>query len=185
MINDETLKNIENLHRLKTEGVLTEEEFETAKEKLLNGLTRARSTARPIEPSTPAEPSGLPDRDDFFGWALLPLKRYADFTGRSTRKEHWLFVLVTVLAMLGAAILGAVDDYGDVGTTSMALIAIIWLATFIPTIAVQVRRFHDQDKSGWLALLNFIPYIGWLIVIVLMAQPGTEGENKYGPDPLA
>jgi uncharacterized membrane protein YhaH (DUF805 family) len=48
---------------------------------------------------------------------------------------------------------------------------------------VQVRRLHDQDKSGWLILLSFIPYIGGLILLVLMLIDGTPGANRYGPDP--
>jgi uncharacterized membrane protein YhaH (DUF805 family) len=53
----------------------------------------------------------------------------------------------------------------------------------VPLIAVEVRRFHDQGKSGWFVLLNIIPYIGWAIVCVFMLLPGDEDDNKYGPDP--
>lgn len=54
---------------------------------------------------------------------------------------------------------------------------------FIPGLAVQVRRFHDQDKSGWFILLGFIPYIGGLILFVFMCLEGTRGPNRFGPDP--
>jgi uncharacterized membrane protein YhaH (DUF805 family) len=46
-----------------------------------------------------------------------------------------------------------------------------------------VRRFHDQDKSGWFVLLNLIPYIGGIIVLVFMCLEGTRGPNRFGPDP--
>jgi uncharacterized membrane protein YhaH (DUF805 family) len=59
------------------------------------------------------------------------------------------------------------------------------LGSFIPGLAVTVRRFHDQDKSGWLVLLNFIPYLGGFIVFIFMCLDGTRGENSYGPDPKA
>jgi uncharacterized membrane protein YhaH (DUF805 family) len=64
-----------------------------------------------------------------------------------------------------------------------ALLGIFGLATIIPSIAVQVRRFHDQDKSGWFVLLNLVPYIGALIVLVFMFIEGTKGPNRFGPDP--
>jgi uncharacterized membrane protein YhaH (DUF805 family) len=57
------------------------------------------------------------------------------------------------------------------------------IATIIPSIAVQVRRFHDQDLSGLFVLLNFIPGLGGLIVLVFMALEGTKGPNRFGPDP--
>ena len=53
----------------------------------------------------------------------------------------------------------------------------------MPLIAVEVRRFHDQDRSGWFALLNLIPYIGPLIVLGMMCIDGTPGENRFGPNP--
>ena len=58
-----------------------------------------------------------------------------------------------------------------------------YLAIFIPMLAVQVRRFHDQDLSGWFILLGFIPYLGGLIMLVFMCIDGTPGPNRFGPDP--
>jgi uncharacterized membrane protein YhaH (DUF805 family) len=125
-------------------------------------------------------------------WALLPLKRYADFSGRSRRKEYWLFaLLVIVIALALALVTGAgamlmnpasALQTGGLGI-GMILLFLFWLAIIIPSIAVQVRRFHDQDKSGWFVLLNFVPYIGSLIVLVFMCLEGTRGPNRYGPDP--
>ncbi len=63
------------------------------------------------------------------------------------------------------------------------LLGIAGLALFIPSLAVQVRRFHDQNRTGWLVLLGFIPYVGGLIVLAFMCLPGTPGPNRYGPDP--
>lgn len=60
---------------------------------------------------------------------------------------------------------------------------IYFLILLIPSIAVQVRRFHDQDKSGWMVLLNFVPYVGGLIVLVFMCLEGTRGPNRFGEDP--
>ena len=124
-------------------------------------------------------------------WMLLPLRRYADFSGRSRRKEYWMFALFNLLIMLGIAILagmfgGLTGDNAGASSLSgifIILFGIYALAILVPALAVQVRRFHDQDKSGWFVLLNFIPYIGGLIVFVFMCLDGTKGENRYGPDP--
>ncbi|HEX8485641.1 DUF805 domain-containing protein [Sphingomonas sp.] len=123
-------------------------------------------------------------------WMLMPLRRYAEFSGRSRRKEYWMFVLgyliVGVIAgVLFAILSGGMDETGPgTGMTILFVIAgLALLALFIPSLAVQVRRFHDQDKSGWFVLLGFIPYIGGIIVLVFMCLPGTVGANRFGPDP--
>lgn len=63
------------------------------------------------------------------------------------------------------------------------LAAVLALAAFIPAIACQVRRFHDQDKPGWYLLLGLIPFVGGIIVLVFMCLEGTRGPNQFGPDP--
>lgn len=124
---------------------------------------------------------------------LLPLKRYADFQGRSRRLEYWMFALFIFLVAIAwsivFAILGGLSGYESgtgIGTLPLVWIVVAvlaYLAILIPSIAVQVRRFHDRDMSGWFVLLNFIPYVGGLIVFVFMVLPGTVGENRFGPDP--
>lgn len=122
-------------------------------------------------------------------YMLMPLKRYAEFSGRSRRKEYWMFTLgiVIVSIVLTMLLLGGMDfnngGFGALGGVSLAILALFALATFIPALAVQVRRFHDQDKSGWFVLLNFLPYVGGIIVLVMMCLEGTRGPNRFGPDP--
>lgn len=53
----------------------------------------------------------------------------------------------------------------------------------MPGLAVSVRRLHDQDRTGWLLLLWFIPVLGWFALLVLMCLEGTRGPNRFGPDP--
>ena len=127
-------------------------------------------------------------------WMLLPLKRYADFQGRSRRTEYWMFTLGIVIAYFVlfalAALLGGFggrsgEPPSGLGLIPLGLLGIFALAIVIPALAVQVRRFHDQDKSGWLVLLGLIPYLGGLAVLVFMCLPGTDGPNTYGEDPKA
>ncbi|MEM1133857.1 MAG: DUF805 domain-containing protein [Pseudomonadota bacterium] len=128
-------------------------------------------------------------------WMILPLKRYADFEGRSRRLEYWMFYLFQLLVyvILFAIFIVAGPPMSGSDDTSLGahpfaaiflgLMVLFALGTVIPNIAVTVRRFHDQDKSGWMYLLMLIPYLGGLIVFVFMLLPGTVGENQYGLDP--
>jgi uncharacterized membrane protein YhaH (DUF805 family) len=52
------------------------------------------------------------------------------------------------------------------------------LATLIPYIAVGTRRLHDVDRSGWWQLIALIPLIGWIIVIIWLAQEGKQ-PNRF------
>lgn len=126
-------------------------------------------------------------------WMLMPYRRYADFTGRSRRKEYWMFVLFTFIVLMGCMALMfaggmAADASADAAPGPLFWLGVVILAvwgigSFIPSIAVQVRRFHDQDKSGWMVLLAFIPYVGSLIVFIFMCIEGTRGPNRFGNDP--
>lgn len=118
----------------------------------------------------------------------MPYQRYADFSGRSRRREYWmfqLFMLLVVVVIVSAALAfgGSLDEPGPATFVVLALAGLFVLGSIVPSIAVTVRRFHDQDKSGWLYLLSFIPYVGGLIVFVFMCLGGTQGGNRFGPDP--
>ena len=119
-------------------------------------------------------------------WMLLPFKRYAEFSGRSRRKEYWMFMLFNVLVVLAIVSVGVgliLADKEDLGPLVLAIgLGGYVLATLIPTLAVQARRFHDQDKSGWLVLLQFIP-LGGIVVLIFMLIEGTRGPNRFGPAP--
>ena len=139
-------------------------------------------------------------------WMILPLKRYAEFTGRSRRMEYWMFALLNVI--VAAVVLGikfsagGLDDamvvdpqnplaiYGWMFSGIGMVLALWWLATLIPTIALNVRRLHDRDMSGWWYLgfivASFIPlvnFVAGIAYLVLMVLPGTPGPNRFGEDP--
>lgn len=177
MIDDEALSSIERLHKLMNDGVISAEEFEQGKAHILFG------TGKPAKASREANATKL-EADDWFGWALLPMKRYADFSGRSSRKEFWLFALMVTIALMGCAAFRVVDEYGTLGSLGSVLAVLVLLVTLVPTFAVQTRRFHDQGKSGLLTLANLIPYVGVFIVLGFMLIEGTHGDNEHGPDPI-
>lgn len=184
MIDENNLKSIEKLHAMRAEGILSDEEFDEAKRKILNG----QAAASPARMRPGSVETARPGDNDYVAWSMLPLRRYAQFTGRSGRKEFWLFLLAINLVGAALAIVFTADtNYfgytGAIGNLAFAAMVIGALAVLVPCIAVQVRRFHDQGRSGWFALINLIPYIGAFIVLGFMLVPGDVGENQYGPDP--
>ena len=122
----------------------------------------------------------------------MPYRRYADFSGRSRRKEYWMFQLLFWLVILAITFLfGVVDSTNSTNSAAEFItgiggvfVALFFLGSLIPMIAVTVRRLHDQNKSGWYYLLGLIPYIGGLIMLFFMCTRGTDGANQYGPDPF-
>jgi uncharacterized membrane protein YhaH (DUF805 family) len=110
-------------------------------------------------------------------WAILPFKKFAQFEGRSRRKEYWSFVLLNFGVAIAAAVL-------DLAIGARIVGALVTLAFLIPSISVGMRRLHDTGRSGWWLLIVLVPVIGIIALIVFFAQKGEAGENKYGPDPL-
>ena len=200
-------------------------------------------------------------------WMFLPFFRYAEFSGRSRRREYWLFqllnsfVLILCVIPVMAGLLGS-DDYDSysgefesppefsqqevlqqrsfapaslqrvsmqsvqkrscepfcaspnpsrsetqsdfaaatddsamgllMASSGFVALIIWWLASFIPHLALSVRRLHDINLSGWLFVPLYlgmaIPIVGGLVSLVyigLMFVTGSRGSNKYGDDPKA
>lgn len=120
-------------------------------------------------------------------WFFTALKRYAVFRGRAGRPEYWYFVLLYLVCSLGMAILDALAGTVNAESGAGLFGSVFGLALLLPTIAVGVRRLHDIDRTGWWLLISLVPLIGWIVLIVFAAQPGTPGSNRFGdgPDPLA
>ena len=100
-------------------------------------------------------------------------KKFFDFSGRASKSEYWWFQLY------GIIIYGLLFVFqGD-----LALVfSILAIANAIPLWAAAVRRLHDTDKSGWFVLISIIPFIGLIIIFLLIAD-GSKGKNKFGPKP--
>ena len=108
--------------------------------------------------------------EDFQNAVKTCFNKFADFNGRAARPEFWWFFLFQVGVYLVASMI-----HGFV-----YLLAV--LALLVPSLAVGARRMHDTGKSGWILLLALIPVVG-LILLYFAAQPGTSGDNAYGPAP--
>ena len=104
-------------------------------------------------------------------------RNYVNFGSRSRRSEYWYWTLFVTLASVVTAIV-------DAATTGYLLGALFSLATFLPGLAVAIRRLHDLDRSGWWLLLGLVVIIGWIVLIVWYVKEGTRGENRFGAEPI-
>lgn len=110
--------------------------------------------------------------------------RYFEVSGRSTRRQYWLFWLVATLLCLGALY----ADYRLYGIRIDAeypgpFTAFSCIIHLIPGITVTVRRLHDVGRSGWYYFIQLIPVIGSFILLYWMIRGPTQWDNDFGPDP--
>ena len=107
----------------------------------------------------------------FFDAVKICFIKYTEFSDRSSRSEFWLFTLFTVIAGLVAAFIPPLDS-------------IVGLVLLVPGLSVSVRRLHDVNRSGWWLLIE-LTVIGIFLVLYWCCKKGDEGENRFGPKPLA
>jgi len=94
--------------------------------------------------------------------------KYVDFSGRASRSEYWWFAL---FLFLGYIVTGMVSHW---------LYYLFALGTLLPSLAAATRRLHDTGRSGWWQLISLIPLIGWIVLIVFLAQESTTESELVG-----
>lgn len=115
-------------------------------------------------------------------WVFAAFKRTFEIRGRSRRKEYWLYTLfIIVMTIILLVVDSAFELYIDEDTGMLSTLFL--LATFITSFTVTIRRFHDIGKSGWWILLNFIPFIGTIVIFVFTVLNSEPKTNAYGEDP--
>lgn len=117
-------------------------------------------------PPPPGDPSVAPLRGATFGQAVQRFfQKYTQFRGRASRSEYWWFFLFNL-------IVGFVLDFlrAEVSGGFGLLSALYGLAVIVPELALNARRLHDTNRSGWWQLLILIPIIGWIILLVWYIQ---------------
>ncbi len=137
--------------------------------------------------------------------------KYLTTEGRVNRKifiKYILFllmsyVLIMLIAFVGVAIISGIGFLVNDGTNislsgweasplfilifvPMAIGIFYLVAILIPFNFLAIRRLHDMNASGWwLILPTLIPIVPIFFFIFLMCKKGTDGDNRYGADPLA
>ena len=111
-------------------------------------------------------------------WFIKCLKQYADFNGRASREEYWMFILFQIIFYIPAMgldlLFGTFNSNFGIGVISFAYS----LTILIPTLAVAIRRLHDTNKSGLWYLLTFT-IIGIIPLIYFYSLKGDETKNNY------
>lgn len=121
---------------------------------------------------------GAPRRS--FGEAIkVCFTKYITFKGRASRSEYWWFFLFTTL---GSAVGGALE--AAMGNDGAAISGLFGLVTFLPSLAVTVRRLHDTDRSGWWVGGFYLAMIGLGLVIGVIAaissRAGAPSDAGFG-----
>jgi uncharacterized membrane protein YhaH (DUF805 family) len=65
------------------------------------------------------------------------------------------------------------------GDFSIFLMVNVLLTTLIPMVFLNARRLRDMNRSEWLQLIYFLPYVGMLLVPALAIIKGSEGDNQF------
>jgi len=119
---------------------------------------------------------------------LQAFRQYADFSGRASRKEFWMFFLFNCIAVfvlyfiIGIASIMSYSSDGMTGGGLVLPVLLLWLyvlATFIPNLAITVRRLHDAGESGWMILVSLIPIAGAIWLLVLLCKDSIAGIGDY------
>jgi len=134
---------------------------------------------------------------------MNPLKLYFRADGRISRLQFWLGMLgaAAVLALTVLVVMWLVPVFAVV-------VFVLWpLAILI----LAIKRLHDRGRSGWWVVpFIFVPHLlnsvsdtltegealWWVLIAAGCALSlwglveigflrGTDGDNDYGPDPLA
>lgn len=118
--------------------------------------------------------------------------------GRAQRSEYWWFFLAQQIFIYAVSLLLMIMSFIYVGlfnldstlfnigiVLSIIIFGLMCLIIIIPSITSAVRRLHDINCRGWWLLLVLLPYIGGIALLIMLALPGTKGDNRFGPDPLA
>lgn len=62
---------------------------------------------------------------------------------------------------------------------------VLYIVMMYSSIALQIKRWHDLDRSGWFTLLGFLPIVNLIYGVYVYCVKGTTGDNQFGKDPLA
>jgi uncharacterized membrane protein YhaH (DUF805 family) len=104
------------------------------------------------------------------------MHRYADFNGRATRSEFWLYVLAVMLMFIAV---GALESILFFALTGGVLSMLVQIVHFVPSLSTAARRLHDSGKSAWWLLLILLPAVGFIVLIIFYCTPSDPAPNKY------
>ena len=112
---------------------------------------------------------------------LSGFRNYADFSARAPRSEYWYWMLfLCIVSVVAGAVDGLLFGSSERGPAN----TLTFLGLTIPGLAVGARRLHDIGRTGWWQLLT-LTLVGVILLVIWSLMRGTDGPNRFGPDPLA
>lgn len=119
---------------------------------------------------------------------IKAIKSYADFNGRASVSNFWMFTLMNivfaVIAMTLDRLLGLTFTMNTLGYETDLGYGYMYTAyaifTIIPGLSLFVRRLHDIGKKGSFLFIILIPIVGAIWLLVLSAKSGDPNSNQYG-----
>lgn len=143
---------------------------------------------KPIRKHNDTVPNTNSNGEYSFGKAISTcFSKYATFSGRARRKEFWYWYLftclITLLFFISSLIIEDCTYNLGIGEIFILINGLWGLVTFLPTLAVTVRRLHDVGYSGWAYLIALVPAAGVIILFVLCCFDSEPQSNKYGENP--
>lgn len=111
--------------------------------------------------------------------------RYATFSGRASRSEYWWVslymsgVLMVASFLLGIALgdetqaTGAPTGVSPFATMVLVITGFFIAASLVPALALNARRLHDANLSGWVQLVCLVPSAGSVVMMVLALLPSS------------
>jgi uncharacterized membrane protein YhaH (DUF805 family) len=151
------------------------------------------ATANPYQaPSASAEelehPVAAPRARGGIVWMLFSIEGRigrASFWGYSLLVTFCYYLVIGGLTVAADSVeRGAAGRDAAAGALFLVIGVPIAIVFFWATIAIQVKRWHDHDMSGWWWFLSLLPIVGPIVAFVLLGFiRGTIGRNRFGADP--
>ena len=105
------------------------------------------------------------------------------FNGRVRRSTYWLYTIgATVVLIVVAMIGGLIGSRGGILSVGWILSVVAYVALIWTALALQIKRWHDRDKSWVWIFVGFITAGIWTLIECGFLD-GTPGPNRFGPSP--
>jgi uncharacterized membrane protein YhaH (DUF805 family) len=88
----------------------------------------------------------------------------------------WL--MLVVLSSIAGGVSGAIGSEAEILLTFLIVLIGLW-----PCLAIGAQRFHDFGASGWWNLLSLVPFVGFIVFLILLFALGDKQANRFGPVP--
>lgn len=145
-------------------------------------------------------------------FSLLSVRGWFSVQGRMARQELWIRVLILlgigyILNYFAMQLPDDTESYSGAQTAFMFAALAVCIVLAVSCYLIYVRRLHDINSSGYVVIPIIIIDLSVLVVdiivtddssffgfedlvnaielVILGSIHGTEGQNRFGPDPKA